>query len=319
MFYYTPGFLFFITFSYKPADIVEKNLGKICMSMFSLVFGVSACYRTLKRGSVRMSNSIFIILSILLQILARMYSIGLYFFAVRQFAPLMPILLLVHFCIVMAIKLTFERARNSRGMLSWLVFFINVFASSLVFVRIVPIEKKKKDLDRLAPDEYRRRQLKQHSTFVEQALFFLLAFIENILLASTPLLMHGPSRATACVDAGTLLGHVGYIVIICVCSWICHVLYYKYMGHPWSDINGPDASRERVRVNFHWRGKERTVEWRWCPGATTEEEDAAEDEKDGLAGGGRRRAGCADVVGTCVVFDQDEVGRIIDKRCLAYV
>jgi hypothetical protein len=56
------------------------------------VFGVSACYRTLKRGAVGMSNTLFIYLSLLLQIFARIFAVGLYYFAVRSFLPATPIL-----------------------------------------------------------------------------------------------------------------------------------------------------------------------------------------------------------------------------------
>ena len=39
------------------------------------------------------------------------------------------------------LKWSFERARHTHGMLAWLVAVVNIFASSLVYVRIVPIEK----------------------------------------------------------------------------------------------------------------------------------------------------------------------------------
>ena len=74
------------------------------MSLVALVFGVSACYRTLKRGAVQMSNTFFVYLSLLLQIFARILSMALYFFAVRDFFPAVPIFLLIHFAAVFAIK-----------------------------------------------------------------------------------------------------------------------------------------------------------------------------------------------------------------------
>ena len=47
------GVLHFLTFSAKPAGSIEQSLGKMFMSLVALVFGVSACYRTLKRGAVQ--------------------------------------------------------------------------------------------------------------------------------------------------------------------------------------------------------------------------------------------------------------------------
>ena len=54
----------------------------------------------------------------------------------------MPVILSVHFIFVAIFKWHFERARHMKDcFLTNLVTFINIFASSLVFVRIVPIEK----------------------------------------------------------------------------------------------------------------------------------------------------------------------------------
>ena len=47
------GVVHFLTFSAKPAGDIEQSLGKMFMSLVALVFGVSACYRTLKRGAVQ--------------------------------------------------------------------------------------------------------------------------------------------------------------------------------------------------------------------------------------------------------------------------
>ena len=62
------GFIFFLSFGLKPAESMEKSLGKMFMSLLALVFGVAACYRTLKRGAVKMSNTFFIYVSLFLQV-----------------------------------------------------------------------------------------------------------------------------------------------------------------------------------------------------------------------------------------------------------
>ncbi len=62
------GFVFFLTFGMKDASEQDKAMGKLFMSLLALVFGVSACYRTLKRGAVKMSNTFFIYVSLFLQV-----------------------------------------------------------------------------------------------------------------------------------------------------------------------------------------------------------------------------------------------------------
>jgi hypothetical protein len=65
------GVLFFLSFSARYADDTEKSLGKLFVSIMNLVFGVAACYRTLKRGALGMHNTLFIFISLFFQIFAR--------------------------------------------------------------------------------------------------------------------------------------------------------------------------------------------------------------------------------------------------------
>lgn len=62
------GVIFFLSFSIKEATDIEKSLGKIFMSLIALVCGVAASYRTLKRGAVKMTNTIFIYCSLTSQV-----------------------------------------------------------------------------------------------------------------------------------------------------------------------------------------------------------------------------------------------------------
>ncbi len=80
-----------------------------------------------------------------------------------------------------------------------------------------------------------------------QSLFFMLVLVENLALASVPLFLHrGRNRAAVCLGEPLLRDYVLRILGLCIGSWVFHSLYYKYMGHPWSDINGPG----RVLNNF---------------------------------------------------------------------
>lgn len=259
------GVIFFLTFSFKHATDIEKSLGKLFMSLVALVAGVAACYRTLKRGAVRVSNTYFIYLSLLCQVFARIFSIGLFFFAVREFYPFV-FMVAGHLLVVYVIKFTFERARHTHGMLAWLVAIVNVIASSLVYVRIMPIRKQNplrgRNRPTYIPDPHGYAGALEHSTFFVQSLFFLLVLVENVLLASTPF-MYPPeesNRALACLGRDKLIEYIWMVIGLCVLSWIFHTMYYKYMGHPWSDINGPEVGLGLIGFQFHFCGTERKVE-----------------------------------------------------------
>ena len=65
------GVVFFLSFSTRKAEESEKSLGKLFVSIMNLVFGVAACYRTLKRGALGINNTFFIFISLFFQIFAR--------------------------------------------------------------------------------------------------------------------------------------------------------------------------------------------------------------------------------------------------------
>ena len=263
------GVIFFLSFSIKDANEVEKSMAKLIMSLIALVFGVSSCYRTLKRGAVGIYNTMFIYVSLFLQIFARIFSIGLYFFTVRSFSPAMPTLLGVHLSLVTFFKLVFERTLHSRGMAARLVTAVNICASTIVYVRIVPIERQKHVRKPI--------QFQQHSTCFSQSLFFILILIENLLLASWPLMYTneaGTNRAIECLGKDKILQYVGYIFAMCVGSWIFHIMYYTQMGHPWADINGPKVEKYKIGIPVHHLGKESVLS---CGLRMENSDDASED------------------------------------------
>ncbi len=236
------------------------------------------------------------------QIFARMFSAGLFFFAVRNFMPTVPILLSIHFLMVFILKWSFERARHTHGMMALLVAVLNVFASSLVYVRIVPIGRVQFHIffpypaisrfflfsDKpvvLARTAKQRRcqpshNVTQHTTFFIQTLFFLLVMVENLILASWPLIRGGNNRALACLGEEKIYEYVGIVFSLCVASWISHILYYKYMGHPWTEINGPSCSRGRLRFNFHWCGDEKVLDCVPCVRCSSDSLHDVDDDDD---------------------------------------
>ena len=112
----------------------------------------------------------------------------------------------------------------------------------------------------------RKSHQQQHSTFFIQSLFFLLVFVENMLLASWPLIEGGSNRALACLGREKLIDYLFMVAGLCGGSWICHTLYYKYMGHPWTEINGPQiTARKGIQCNMHFCGEEKYLTCKCCP------------------------------------------------------
>ena len=259
------GIIFFLSFSYKSANETEKSLGKILMSLLALVCGVAASYRTLKRGAIEWQNTIFIYFSLTFQIFARIFALGIFFFTARNFLPTVPILLAIHFMLVFIIKWTFERARHTKGFMANTVALLNIFASNMVYVRILPIEKEAKDAQKMPQNVEIKPQSQHHSTFFTQTLFFLLVFIENVFMTAWPLLKGHPNRALACLGQEKLIDYVFLVAGLCLLSWICHVLYYKYMGHPWTEINGPQwTNTGGLRCNLNLCGREKYWTCQFC-------------------------------------------------------
>ena len=183
-----------------------------------------------------------------------MFALGIFFFTARNFMPTVPILLCLHFIAVFILKWTFERVRHTQGMMALFVAILNIFASSLVYIRVLPIDK---DINARHKGINYKRMTQQHSTFFVQSLFFLLVFVENMLMASWPLIKGEPNRALACLGQAKMLDNVGIVAGLCVGSWVFHIMYYKYMGHPWTEINGPQIHNNEVGCFMHLCGHEK--------------------------------------------------------------
>ena len=102
----------------------------------------------------------------------------------------------------------------------------------------------------------------QHSTFFVQTLFFGLVLLENIVLSSTPLFLtnnQDTNRALVCLGQEKVIHLIGIIIMISIGSWICHTMYYKQLGHPWADINGPEIGKGKFGFSIHHCGTERML------------------------------------------------------------
>ena len=73
-------------------------------------------------------------------------------------------------------------------------------------------------------------------------LFLTLEYCSQLIL-SLAVIKGGSNRALACLGTEKLIDYLFMVSGLCGGSWICHILYYKYMGHPWTEINGPQIKR----------------------------------------------------------------------------
>ena len=70
----------------------------------------------------------------------------------------------------------------------------------------------------------------------------ILDYCSQLILSLTAI-KGGSNRALACLGTEKLIDYLFMVSGLCGGSWICHILYYKYMGHPWTEINGPQIKR----------------------------------------------------------------------------
>ena len=206
-------------------------------------------------------------------------ALGLYFTAAPSFVPWFPILLVIHIIIVALIKGTFSKECRMRGRHSRLVSVLNVLASSLVHVKITPLEK---DPEKSNPNKVTKEEERHHSTFLVQFLFFAVVLVENVLFSIFPLVKGDtPENKSlpSCLGSGSYIG-VLLVVSLCVMSWICQVLHYKTI-HPWKQITGkslevqywkdfsfhyifagPSIGQLGVTFNFYWCGTKKIFAWK---------------------------------------------------------
>ena len=50
---------------------------------------------------------------------------------------------------------------------------------------------------------------------------------------------------------------IAIVIGLSMGSWFCHTMYYKQMGHPWADINGPEFGSNKFGFSIYHCGTER--------------------------------------------------------------
>ena len=247
-------------------------MGKLILSVISLVKSIAASYKNLKRQAIQGGDMPFIFLSLASQALARIMAMTLYFLSMREFEPWFPILLLVHFAILFGIKWTFAKEWHTEGKFAKTVAVLNVVTSSIVYVGIKPMEKeargsKQEDIEMALAEETKSKESKtkeqdlHYSTFFVQFLVFILFIVENVLLSVFPLIrgVHEDNRALDCFGVGGIQLGVLLVILLSVTSCIFQAAYYK-VHHIWSGINGPQVKDGVVGFRYYLRGEKRSFD-----------------------------------------------------------
>ena len=245
------------------------------MSMISLVLSVASCYKMFKRAAIRYIDLAFVYLSLLMQVLARIIAIWVFFSGHPSFGVWLPLSILIHFSLVGIIKGLFAKELWVNGRFSPLANILNITSNQLVYVRIMPlvngidgadVHGDVEELDNKALWMFSscRQQKKtqdhneeHHSTFFAQFLFSVLVLAENILLCASPL-YDGLSY-----DGGDELQHVYSGIPSVIALWLAGLvfmsLFYKF-SHPWKGINGP-CMPWGVSFPIYLCGTAKTVKW----------------------------------------------------------
>ena len=244
------GLLHFITGGDHEVCLLDKVIGKLAFNVINLTVSLTLL-KYLKYGMSRLEqvgNFLPLLISHLLQIVARVLVISVLFvtaedlFGLEDKGLAIGLFFLIHFLLLLVIKLTFEvggmpRCNIRTSLFSsvkfWLRFLINWVSSSLVYVW---------------PTEYGsnpRNNIDEHNTAVPQIMYQILVLIEHLILVNYPL----TRVATDCVYRDTYIMFSWLVPSMWLGSNLFLVLHYTSC-HTWSAINGPSwgAGGEVVAV-----------------------------------------------------------------------
>ena len=248
---------------FSTATTVEKSIGKILVSLLSVVVSIGGCYRFQKRGAVSFVGTMPIFAMLFTSVLGRVAAFAAFFSTKAPFEIWMPIFYLVHTSVVLAIKMmsqkkcgqdtsleegenddsvdgvSTEAGNHNQAQSSWyksqrvkdfLIDLVGAAASFLVFVNI-----KSKD-----------QKSSSGGTFYLHSCYFILILIENILMASSPLMVGSYKYYTLLGE--TIFFALPFIILaLWVLSCLCMVFFYKVYGHPWTALNGPEEIFEKTK------------------------------------------------------------------------
>ena len=244
------GLLHFLTAGRYEACLLDKVIGKLAFNVINQTVSLTLL-KYLKYGMSpleQVGNMLPLFISYLLQIWARVLVIRVFFvtaedlFGLEDKGLAIGLFFLIHFLLLLVIKLTFEVGGmprcNSRTSLFpqvkfWLRFLINWVSSSFVYVWATGYGSNPRD------------NIHEHNTALPQIMYQILVLVEHLVLVIYPVTL----VAMDCLDRDTYVKTSWLVPVMWLGSNLCLVLHYTSC-HTWSAINGPrrEAGGEVVVV-----------------------------------------------------------------------
>ena len=219
------------------ATPIEKSIGKMIISVTSVVFSIGNCYRFQKRGAITLVDMIPIYMSLFTQVVARIISIFLFFSSGLRFEIWMPVIFTIHTMFVLAIKITFEfdwycleNTFLKRLGIYLARFSLTIFGSAASFLVYVDIGLGNKE------------KHKRKSIFQVNFYYLLFVLLENIILATMPLIIGDDADNLAFhkMPKNLRVGLPLLVVALWLLSCLFRIAFYKFC-HPWKAINGSNV------------------------------------------------------------------------------
>jgi len=210
------GIAYFITFGYVAACSIENALFKILFAIAMLSFSLTKM-KCEKPGT---AFSWSMLISILTQVVARVFAIGSLFLLTSTGFEKYVIFPLLHATLVFVIKITFDSRCEfkSRGLVRLLT---SVFSSWIV---LIDLQDKKNKASRL--------------TFLQNAIFFFVVQVENLVLVSLPDLRPDLYPPQNCFEKESFATSRTIVIILGFVGLAMHIIHYKFW-HPWANLIEP--------------------------------------------------------------------------------
>jgi hypothetical protein len=206
-----------------------------------------------------------ILLSVLAQTIARIVAVRSLILITSQLGyAKYAIFFIPHYLLVFLIKTLFE-TKSHRGKLRTLkeskdnlIIQQNVRNRFLNFLKFVASGVSSTIVMIHLHGDRQHTRNKPHYSFISHTLFFILVFVENIILVCLPYMLPDLYPPLDCFTAESRGNAVWIVGGLWVAGVAAHVLHYKW-AHPWAKLNGPQQLWEEgggvmaVTVKCCWK------------------------------------------------------------------
>ena len=273
-------------FMYLPeTTLEEKTLGKFAMSILSIVVSAISMYRRTKREAVQMTSLVLLMISIISQIAVHLSCLVPLYFVERHWLSLvLPIIL--HWFLIGILKSVLDPGAYLALNSSRTIGALNILGSVIINVNVIPrygyiggttekdelLTERKHPLQNVVPpknlsNDYREKRdyddktAKHHnpSTFCVQTLYFVIKFIEHLLVV---LLVTYYCDISTYLRRDTFTTKIPFTLCFgTLISLLSHAAYYRLFGHPWKLANGPtfDVDKRSCRFDMYVFGTRKTI------------------------------------------------------------